>query len=101
MIYEYTGNDVQLKGNNLVFFYASYNNDCNLNKEILQRINNEFSNLNIIRINTTTFYAKKTMYKINKIPCYAFIKDNSIKEVFKNPLNYYALKIFIERNMDD
>lgn len=89
LVYEYSGGKL-LDG--LYFFYASWNSSCNVLKERITRINNDFPGLNIYRVNTTKYSALKQQLKINRIPSYLMIAKEEVTARRDGNIDYFTLK---------
>lgn len=75
----------------IYYFYASWNNSCNISKELIEKLSNEIKNINIIKINTTKYPYLKKKYSINRIPSYAIIKNCSLVSKIDGGINSYSL----------
>ena len=64
MIYEYNGSNL---ADGLYYFYASWNSRCNVLAERITRLNLEFSNLTIYKVNTTKYANMKKEYKMTTV----------------------------------
>ena len=96
MIYEYNGTNL---ADGLYYFYASWNSKCNMLAERIQRLNMEFKNLTIYKVNTTKYTNLKHDLKINKMPSYLLIKNQEIVGRKDGNFDYYTLKKWLQERM--
>lgn len=97
MIYEYNGSNVT---DGLYYFYASWNSNCNTIKNRINRIDKEYNNLTIYRVNTTKYIKLKNDMNINKIPSFIFIKNNEIVSRISGNVDYYTLSNWLKENLN-
>lgn len=96
MIYEYNGSNLS---DGLYYFYASWNSKCNILAERIIKLNIDFNNLNIYKVNTTRFNNLKKQLNIKKIPTYLYIKNGIIKEKLEGNFDYISLKKWIKERV--
>ena len=96
MIKEYNGSNIIENG--LLYFYSSWISSCNMYNELNERISNKFTDLDIMRINTTKYYSMKEQYNIKKIPSYVLIKNNANIAKLDGMTNQYSLINWINEN---
>ncbi|MDE5566016.1 MAG: thioredoxin family protein [Anaeroplasmataceae bacterium] len=96
LVYEYNGLELQ---DGLYFFYASWNSACNVLKERISRINNEFPQINIYRVNTTKYSNLKQQLKVNRIPSYLWIKNQVIEGRRDGNVDYFTLKKWLQERV--
>lgn len=89
MIYEYNGSNLV---DGLYFIYASWNSKCNILIDRINRINKEFPNINIYKVNITKYPTIKAKFLVKKIPSYIFVKDNEIFARKDGNIDYFTLK---------
>ena len=76
LIFEFTGSN--MIDNGLLFFYASWSSNCNIQLDALKKIEKDNPDLQILKINTTKYRISKDKYQIHKIPTFIIIIDNKI-----------------------
>lgn len=96
MIYEYNGSNL---GDGLYFFYAAYNSKCNVLAERINKLNNDYKNLNIYRVNTTKYMNIKNQLSVTKIPSYLLIKNQSVISRKDGNVDYYTLKQWLKERV--
>lgn len=96
MVYEYSGEKLQ---DGLYFFYASWNSSCNVLKERVTKLNIEFQNLNIFRVNTTKYASLKQKFAVKRIPSYLLIKEEQVVSRKDGNIDYYSLKQWLREGM--
>lgn len=97
MVYEFNGSPL---GDGLYFFYASWNSKCNVLSERITKLNLDFKNMNIYKINITKHVNMKRQFQVNKIPSYIWIKDGKAVSRRDGNIDYYSLKIWLKERMD-
>lgn len=96
MIYEYNGSNLT---DGLYYFYASWNSRCNLLADRIQRLNFDFKNLAIYKVNTTKYAQLKKELKINKIPSYLLIQNQQVIDRRDGNYDYITLKKWLNERM--
>lgn len=96
MIYEYNGSNL---ADGLYYFYASWNSRCNVLADRIQRLNIDFKNLTIYKVNTTKFAQLKKDLKINKIPSYLLIQNQQIIDRKDGNFDYLTLKKWLNERI--
>ena len=76
LIFEFTGSN--MIDNGLLFFYAYWSSNCNIQLDALKKIEKDNPDLQILKINTTKYRISKDKYQIHKIPTFIIINDNKI-----------------------
>lgn len=96
MIYEYNGSNL---ADGLYYFYAAWNSKCNLLAERLLKLNLDFKNLTIYKVNTTKYAQLKKDLKVIKMPSYLLIKNQQVVSRKDGNFDYITLKKWLaERN---
>ena len=96
MIYEYNGSNL---ADGLYYFYASWNSRCNVLAERITRLNLEFSNLKIYKVNTTKYANMKKEYQITKMPSYLLIENQKVIGRKEGNLDYFTLKKWLSERI--
>ena len=96
MILEYK-ETFDLNDTEIYYFYASWNNSCNISKELLDKLTKEVKKYNIIKINVTKYPYLKKKYNINKIPSYTFIKNGILISKLDGGINSYTLLKWVKQ----
>ena len=96
MIIDYNGG--KINNNALLFFYASWSSNCNLHLDALKRINKEYNDLIILRINTSKYVNLKKEFNINKIPTFILYIEDEIKARIDGYKDQYSLINWIKKN---
>lgn len=96
MIYEYNGSNLN---DGLYYFYASWNSKCNILADRIIKLNMDFRNLAIYKVNTTKYNDLKKRLEVKKIPSYYLIKDGVIKEKLEGNFDYNSLKKWIKERV--
>ncbi|MDE6947079.1 MAG: thioredoxin family protein [Anaeroplasmataceae bacterium] len=89
MVYEYNGSNLN---DGLYYFYASWNSKCNILAERIQKLNLEFKELSIYKVNTTKYMNLKKELQVNKMPSYILIQNGKIVSRKDGNLDYFTLK---------
>ncbi len=89
MVYEYNGSNLN---DGLYYFYASWNSKCNILAERIQKLNLEFKELSIYKVNTTKYMNLKKELQVNKMPSYILIQNGQIVSRKDGNLDYFTLK---------
>ncbi len=98
MILEYDG--VLDDEISLIFFYASWNSNCNIQKNLLFNVSSAFPDLKIYRLNTTKFHLEKKKYSINKIPSYIICHKGNIIGKYEGTIDQYSLINWVKNNKE-
>ena len=96
MIYEYNGS---ILADGLYYFYASWNSRCNVLAERITKLNMEFKNLTIYKVNTTKYANMKKDFKINKIPSYLLIQNQQVVARKDGNFDYISLKKWLNERL--
>jgi Thioredoxin domain-containing protein len=89
LVYEYNGSNLN---DGLYYFYASWNSKCNILAERIQKLNLEFKELSIYKVNTTKYMNLKKELQVNKMPSYILIQNGQIVSRKDGNLDYFTLK---------
>jgi len=87
----------KIKGNLLLYFYASWSSKCNMYLEALSKLANEFEDFNVVKINTTKYPTLKANYNIKKIPSYILIINDNIVGRLDGYVDSYSLHRWVKR----
>ncbi len=93
MVYEFSGGNLT---DGLHYFYAAWNSKCNVLADRITRLNLEFPNLNIYKINTTRYPNIKKEFNISKIPSYILLKNGEIVGRRDGNIDYFSLKSWLK-----
>lgn len=96
MIYEYNGSNL---ADGLYYFYASWNSRCNVLAERITKLNMEFKNLTIYKVNTTKYANMKKDFIINKIPSYLLIQNQQVVARKDGNFDYISLKKWLNERL--
>lgn len=96
LIYEYNGSNL---ADGLYYFYASWNSSCNVLKDRITKLNLDFKNLTIYKVNTTRYPQIKKDLKINKIPSYLLISNQQIVDRRDGNIDYLTLKNWLKERI--
>lgn len=96
MIIEFNGSHIN--SSCMLYFYAGWNSNCNIQLDALKKIDMENKDLLIIKINTTKFNSLKKNYDIKKIPTYLYIENNQEKSRLEGYASKYILTKWLKDN---
>lgn len=99
MIIDYNPN-FKIKGDLLLYFYASWSSKCNMYLEALSKISNEYDDFSVVKINTTKYPNLKTIYNINKIPSYILISNDNVVGRLDGYIDSHSLLRWIRKNKE-
>ncbi|MDE7263153.1 MAG: thioredoxin family protein [Anaeroplasmataceae bacterium] len=97
MIYEYNGSNL---ADGLYYFYASWNSRCNILADRLLKLNLDFKNLTIYKVNTTKYSQMKKDFNVVKMPSYLLIKNQQVISRKDGNLDYFSLKKWLSERME-
>ncbi len=98
MVIEYNDNTNMNKGFSLILFYAAFNSNCTVNKEMLERISVEFNNITFYKVNTTSYYRVKQDFGVMRIPSYVLLNDGKEVGRITGNTSSQVLKTFLRKN---
>lgn len=96
MIYEYNGSNL---ADGLYYFYASWNSRCNVLAERITKLNMEFKNLTIYKVNTTKYANMKKDFQVSKIPSYLLIQNQQVVSRKDGNFDYISLKKWLNERL--
>ena len=90
----------KLSGYSLVDFSATWCGPCRMLKPILEKLDNEYENVNFYSIDVDNEPDLCAKLNINSVPFVIFMKDNEVVSSFTGFIPEKMIKNFIEKCMN-
>ena len=93
MIYEYNGNLID----GLYYFYAGWNGKCQYINDKINKLNSNYPDFPIVKVNTTKNQLLKKQFSVNKIPTFILLNNSKIIKRIDGNTDYYSLSQLIKK----